>query len=107
MNKNTLKWNFIFQYGYVITNIINSIILLPFYLHKIDASTLGVWLATGNILAWMTLIDPGVGDVLQQKVAELRGRNENGEIGKTIGSGLIAAEVFYYWRLLLVSYFTS
>jgi len=91
MNKNTLKWNFIFQYGYVITNIINSIILLPFYLHKIDASTLGVWLATGNILAWMTLIDPGVGDVLQQKVAELRGRNENGEIGKTIGSGLIAA----------------
>jgi O-antigen/teichoic acid export membrane protein len=91
MNKNTLKWNFIFQYGYVITNIINSIILLPFYLHKIDASTLGVWLATGNILAWMTLIDPGVGDVLQQKVAELRGRNENGEIGKTIGSGLMAA----------------
>lgn len=91
MNKNTLKWNFIFQYGYVITNIINSIILLPFYLNKIDASTLGVWLATGNILAWMTLIDPGVGDVLQQKVAELRGRNENEEIGKTIGSGLMAA----------------
>jgi O-antigen/teichoic acid export membrane protein len=91
MNKNILKWNFIFQYGYVITNIINSIILLPFYLHKIDASTLGVWLATGNILAWMTLVDPGVGDVLQQKIAELRGRNENSEIGKTIGSGLMAA----------------
>lgn len=93
MNKNILKWNFIFQYGYVITNIINSVILLPFYLHKIDASTLGVWLATGNILAWMTLIDPGVGDVLQQKIGELRGRNENGEIGKTIGSGLMSAMI--------------
>ena len=91
MNKSVLRWNFIFQYGYVITNIINSIILLPFYLHKIDASTLGVWLATGNILAWMTLIDPGVGDVLQQKIAELRGKNQNDEIGKTIGSGLISA----------------
>lgn len=91
MNSNILKWNFIFQYGYVITNIINSIILLPFYLHKIDASTLGVWLATGNILAWMTLIDPGVGDVLQQKIGELRGRNESAEIGKTIGSGLMSA----------------
>lgn len=91
MNKNVLRWNFVFQYGYVITNIINSIILLPFYLHKIDASTLGVWLATGNILAWMTLIDPGVGDVLQQKIAELYGRNENDEIGRTIGSGLISA----------------
>jgi O-antigen/teichoic acid export membrane protein len=91
MNRSILKWNFVFQYGYVITNIINSIILLPFYLHKIDASTLGVWLATGNILAWMTLIDPGVGDVLQQKIGELRGRNESSEIGKTIGSGLMSA----------------
>lgn len=91
MNKDILKWNFVFQYGYVITNIINSIVLLPFYLKKIDASTLGVWLATGNILAWMTLVDPGIGDVLQQKVAELRGRSQNDEIGKTIGSGLIAS----------------
>jgi O-antigen/teichoic acid export membrane protein len=91
MNKNTLRWNFVFQYGYVITNIINSLILLPFYLKKIDASTLGVWLATGNILAWMTLVDPGVGDVLQQKIAELKGKNHHTEIGKTIGSGLIAA----------------
>src|ERR1700712_585048 len=91
MDKKVLRWNFIFQYGYVITNIINSVILLPFYLKKIDASTLGVWLATGNILAWMTLIDPGVGEVLQQKIAELLGKDEKEEINKTIGSGLIAS----------------
>jgi O-antigen/teichoic acid export membrane protein len=91
MNKKILKWNFIFQYGYVITNIINSVILLPLYLKRIDASTLGLWLATGNILAWMTLADPGVGDVLQQKIAQLRGQNEDAEIGLTIGSGLSAS----------------
>ena len=93
MDKKVLRWNFVFQYGYVITNIINSLILLPFYLHKIDAATLGVWLATGNILAWMTLVDPGVGEVLQQKIAELLGREEKEEIGRTIGSGLIAASL--------------
>lgn len=91
MNRNILKWNFIFQYGYVITNIFNALILLPLYLHKIDASTLGLWLATGNILAWMTLADPGVGDVLQQKIAQLKGQNDNFEIGLTIGSGIITA----------------
>lgn len=91
MDKNILKWNFIFQYGYVITNILNSIILLPFYLHKIDASTLGLWLATGNILAWMTLADPGVGDVLQQRIAQLRGQNEVEEINLTIGSGILTS----------------
>jgi O-antigen/teichoic acid export membrane protein len=91
MNKKILKWNFVFQYGYVITNIINSVILLPLYLKRIDSSTLGLWLATGNILAWMTLADPGVGDVLQQKIAQLRGQEADREIGLTIGSGLSAA----------------
>lgn len=102
MNKKILKWNFIFQYGYVITNIINSVILLPLYLKKIDASTLGLWLATGNILAWMTLADPGVGDVLQQKIAQLRGKMEDIEIGLTIGSGLLASVC-----ILLISIFAG
>lgn len=91
MNSKTLRWNFIFQYGYVITNIINSVILLPLYLKWIDSSTLGLWLATGNILAWMTLVDPGIGDVIQQKIAQLRGENANDEIGRTIGSGVLAS----------------
>lgn len=91
MDIKVLRWNFIFQYGYVTTNIINSIILLPLYLKRIDTSTLGLWLATGNILAWMTLADPGVGDVLQQKIAQLRGQKENIKIGLTIGSGFMAS----------------
>ncbi|QPH41291.1 MATE family efflux transporter [Pedobacter endophyticus] len=95
MNKKILKWNFIFQYGYVITNIINALILLPLYLHKIDSATLGLWLATGNILAWMTLADPGVGDVLQQKIAQLYGQNEFSEINKTIGSGIMTSAFIF------------
>lgn len=93
MNKKVLKWNFIFQYGYVLTNIFNALILLPLYLKNIDASTLGVWLATGNILAWITLTDPGVGDVLQQKIAELSGKKLFSEIEKTIGSGFMASSI--------------
>jgi O-antigen/teichoic acid export membrane protein len=91
MEGNVLKWNFIFQYGWVITNIFNSVLLLPLYLKHIDGNTLGVWLASGSILGWMTLVDPGIGEVVQQKIAELRGREENGEIGITIGSGFMAS----------------
>lgn len=91
MDKKLLKWNLVFQYGWVITNILNSILLLPLYLKNIDAATLGVWLATGAVLGWMTLVDPGVGEVLQQRIAELRGRNEKGAIGKLIGSGYLAS----------------
>lgn len=98
MDKKILRWNFVFQYGYVLTNIFNSILLLPLYLKHIDASTLGIWLATGNVLGWITLVDPGVGEVLQQKIAELRGKKENDEIGKLIGSGFIASAI-----ILLIS----
>jgi O-antigen/teichoic acid export membrane protein len=76
MNNKNLKWNFIFQYGFVITNILNGLLTFPLYIHNIDAATLGLWVATGNILAWMTLADPGVGDVLQQRIAQLRGQNK-------------------------------
>lgn len=107
MDKNILKWNFIFQYGYVITNIFNALILLPLYLHKIDASTLGLWLATGNILAWMTLADPGVGDVLQQRIAQLRGQDEHEEISLTIGSGIITSLLILFIAILagIIFYF--
>ncbi len=93
MNKKILRWNFIFQYGYVLTNIFNSIILLPLYLKNIDSATLGVWLATGNILAWITLTDPGIGDVLQQKIGELSGKRKFAEIEMTIGSGFMASAI--------------
>ncbi|RYY07101.1 MAG: MATE family efflux transporter, partial [Sphingobacteriaceae bacterium] len=101
MNKNVLKWNFVFQYGYVLTNIFNSIILLPLYIKHIDSATLGIWLATGNVLAWITLADPGIGDVLQQKIAELRGKNLNEEVGLTIGSGVVASSIILILSVLV------
>jgi len=91
MESKVLRWNFIFQYGWTLTNIINALILLPMYLNHIDASTLGVWLATGAILGWMTLIDPGMGELIQQRIAELRGRDLFADVAKTIGSGFLAA----------------
>jgi O-antigen/teichoic acid export membrane protein len=93
MDKKVLRWNFVFQYGWVLTNVFNSILLLPIYVRNIDANTLGIWLATGSILGWMTLVDPGVGEVLQQRIAELCGGREYGEIGKMAGSGIIASGI--------------
>ena len=92
-NKKVLRWNFVYQYGYVLTNIFNSIILLPFYVKHIDNTSLGLWFATGNILAWLTMADPGIGDIMQQRIAELLGKKELMEIRKTIGSGMFATVI--------------
>ena len=99
--KKILKWNFVYQYGYVLTNIFNSIILLPLYVKHIDSISLGLWFATGNILAWLTMADPGIGDIMQQKIAELLGKKEMVEIRKTIGSGMFAT-IFILLLCLLV-----
>ena len=54
------------------------------------AGSIDLALAAG--IAWEHLIiDPGIGEVLQQKIAELRGKNEFAEIGKSIGSGFISS----------------
>ena len=122
MNKKVLRWNFIFQYGWVITNVVNSILLFPIYINHIDKDTLGIWVATSSVLSWMTLVDPGVGDVLQQKIAEMRGKRESRqlagnigeadsadlheleeqiEIGKSIGSGFIASAIILLLSIIV------
>ena len=93
MEKKILRWNFVFQYGWVLTNMFNSILLLPLYVKNIDSNTLGVWLATSSVLNWMTLADPGVGEVLQQNIAEYLGRKQYGEISRSIGSGFVASGI--------------
>ena len=78
----------------------NSILLLPLYVKNIDSTTLGVWLATSSVLNWMTLADPGVGEVLQQNIAEYLGRKEYGEIGRSIGSGFVASGFIVIFAIL-------
>lgn len=108
MDKKVLRWNYVFQYGWVLTNVFNSILLLPLYVKNIDASTLGIWLATNSVLAWMTLVDPGVGEVLQQKIAALRGSKQINEIGNLIGSGFVASAIILLISIIvgLICYFS-
>ncbi len=101
MDKKVLRWNYVFQYGYVFTNIFNALLLLPLYVKFIDAATLGVWLATGNILAWLTMADPGIGDVLQQKIAELNGSKSFRELSLTIGSGIGATIIVLLLSIII------
>jgi O-antigen/teichoic acid export membrane protein len=56
-----------------IVAIINGMVLVPIYLHYLSPTEYGTWLATGNVLAWLTIIDPGVGDLARQRIAMFYG----------------------------------
>lgn len=83
------KWNLFFGSLLIVVNIINGIILVPIYLQYIDPAVFGLWLASGNILAWLSLVDPGIGGVLLQRVGVAFGRKDLTEVSQLIGSGLM------------------
>lgn len=79
--------NTVFSALTTIVAIVNGIVLVPLYLTFIDAEQYGVWLATGNVLAWLTIIDPGVGDLARQQVSMLYGARRWHDACSVIWSG--------------------
>jgi O-antigen/teichoic acid export membrane protein len=97
--KKATVWNLFFlNIGFVIT-IINGVLIIPLYLHYIDVAVYGAWLATGNVLTWITIVDPGVANVLLQRVAFALGKDDRSEIGLAISSGIIVAVVLFIFSI--------
>jgi O-antigen/teichoic acid export membrane protein len=99
--KKATLWNFLFlNIGFLIT-IFNGMLIIPLYLHYINASVYGAWLATGNILTWITIIDPGVAGVILQRVSYHIGENNKDEIGLAITSGIVVSTGLFFIALLV------
>lgn len=79
--------NLIYQYSSLVLTIIRGLLLVPLYIKYIDLKLYGAWLATGNIVVWLALMDPGLNELLRQQVAKFYGRGDLKSIGKTIGTG--------------------
>ncbi|TWJ04614.1 Na+-driven multidrug efflux pump [Mucilaginibacter frigoritolerans] len=103
-------WNFFFLNLRTIIAIVNGILIVPLYLHYININLYGAWLATGNIMMWLSIADPGVGDVLLQKVGNALGKNDRNEIGLAITSGLLISLLLFVTVLgigLVCSYYVG
>lgn len=69
--------------------VIQGIVLVPLYLHYIDARLYGAWLATGSIVAFMGLLDLGFSSVIVQKIATIAGQRDYKRLGELIGTSLV------------------
>jgi O-antigen/teichoic acid export membrane protein len=90
----------------LVLSIINGFLIVPLYLKYIDNHLYGAWLATGNILVWLTLLDPGIGDVLTQRVSASFGKRKYKEIGYQISSSLVISGAISF-ICLIISYLLS
>lgn len=69
--------------------IVSGIALVPLYLEHIQPELYGAWQATGNVVGWMSLFDPGLSTILQQRVAGAHGANDKESIGQWVTAGLL------------------
>ena len=94
-------WRIFFSNLDFIIAISNGIILIPIYLIFIDSSLYGAWLATGAILSWLSISDPGVGLILQQKVSKYYSQNNRKKIGNAIYSALLISIISTLFIILI------
>lgn len=102
----TTQWNLIFHYISIALMMVSGVLLVPLYLQHIPMKLYGAWLATGNILAWLTAIDPGLSAILQQKVATAYGKADIKSVGSYIFAGFVFSAVVTS-VLVLVGYTLS
>lgn len=75
-------WNLVFHYAQSAFLIVFGVVLTPLYLRSIPETTYGVWLATGNLVAWLSLVDPGLNSVIQQRIAAAYSRGDVGSVSR-------------------------
>ena len=106
MNKNisrkkTTFWRVFDLYLGNLISLIRGLVIVPLYLHFINVNLYGAWLASGNILMWLTLFDPGVGDVAVQKIATSYGSKDFENIKFQISSTVIISMIISFIALII------
>jgi O-antigen/teichoic acid export membrane protein len=88
-HRRTTKWNLIFNYISIALGLVSGVALIPLYLRYIPLELYGVWLAIGNLLAWLTVIDPGLSTVLQQRAAVAYAKKDWPELNALLTGGVL------------------
>lgn len=94
-------YNYFFNSINAIIVIINGIVMVPIYFHYMSVSTYGAWLATGNMVAMLGLLESGFSSVITQKMAAAIGSGDNVMYGKLAGANIVTAVIIATGILLL------
>lgn len=73
---------------------LQSLVLIPLYLQRIDVGLFGAWLATGEVLTAILALDLGVSNLMVQRIARAHGRSDRDGVGAWLGTGVAILAVF-------------
>lgn len=87
----------VLNYVSLALSFISGIVLIPTYLDHISIEDYGYWLASGELLAWLVVFDPGIAIAVRQKVAHAFGRQDY----QSVGSYMLSVAVLGAFILII------
>lgn len=103
-------YNYLFNSVNSTVMIVNGIIMVPLYFKFMSVSTYGAWLATGNLVSMLGLVESGFAGVVTQKMSAAITNKDNIKFlqlaGANIYTALLMASVLFLVGILF-SHFIS
>lgn len=86
--KNIIKHVF-FSFGYKGGSVLVSFLLVPLTINYLDTENYGIWLTISSFIAWFSFFDIGLGNGLQNKLAEAKAKGD-----MTLARGYVSSAYF-------------
>lgn len=80
-----------FSYAHVGVSVVAGLWLIPFTLHHVGARAYGLWLASGELLAYAGLAELGILVTLPWLVAQADGQDDRARLRLLVSTGAVAA----------------
>lgn len=84
-----VMWHLGGNYLLNILLVVQGLVLLPLYLKYLGDRLYGFWLASGGILAWMSVMDLGIASLVLQRCAAAYGRRDLAMVGRYWRGGVL------------------
>ncbi|HEY9221973.1 MAG TPA: oligosaccharide flippase family protein [Lutibacter sp.] len=84
-------YNYLFNSINAIVMIVNGIIMVPLYFKFMTLSTYGAWLATGNVVAMLGLVESGLSGVITQKMSVAIAEKDDKKFFQLAGANIYTA----------------
>ena len=94
-------FNYLFNSINAIVMIVNGIIMVPIYFKFMSVPTYGAWLATGNVVAMLGLLESGLSGVITQKMAVTLVANDKAKFSRLAGANIYTALIMAITLFLL------
>lgn len=94
-------FNYIFNSVNAIVVIINGIVMVPIYFRFMSVSTYGAWLATGNLVAMIGLLESGFASVITQKMSSAIAQADTSKFQLLAGANILTALMISSAMLLI------